>query len=130
MPTPSPQNRRNKYTYDSMNYHRRAIIPNKTLWHKDVSLEAEFGIFQKAESNSWYCSNGYLWSFGDDIEGKHVLGTNKERLACFQKPSNSADPWHGFPIKSRAAMPPSDVTDKWVNRIARSFYHKIVKERI
>lgn len=120
--------------YESLDYHRKHITgkKNKTLWRDEISRVEEFLLFRKSEARNWLCTNGNFWVVGEDADGKHLLGQGRERIACFPKRSNANEPWHGYPCRADAAVPPAQILSVWVNSgvITRSFKRRLQRELV
>lgn len=103
--------------YLSINYHRSAsgTKSEKALWN--IARPEECHVFCTAEFHSWQDWLGNHWAVA--ASGEPDYGTQRERLAYFPKPANSADTWHGYPVDSRRgsklrhAPPPDDLVRKW-----------------
>jgi hypothetical protein len=67
-------------------------------WRPEISLEAEFAIFDNADSRRVVDGRGWLYGILRDPDGDlQPLGTWDEQVAEFQLPSPPNDPWHGYP---------------------------------
>lgn len=103
-----------KTQYKSMEYHRKPIIPDKTLWHGGVSRLEESEIFEQAEDNAWSDVRGDHWWASKNLSRE--LGSEGELCAYFPKRSNPTDPAHGYPVSghrhAKRAVP-KDVARKW-----------------
>lgn len=121
--------------YLSLNYHRgRTRLKHpKSLW--DVSRKVECHTFCNAELEGWHDAEGNAWSVTEDENV--ALGTRGERVAFFDGPTNTTDPWHGYPVGGRRGLPvrrrPPDVLvkrwldDKWISYI---LYQRILSDRV
>lgn len=101
--------------YKSMLYHRRPIIPEKTLWHSTVSQLEESQLFEEAEDKVWLDNDGNHWWTSKDL-GREV-GSQGELCAFFPKRSNQTDPAHGYPVtghRHAKRAVPNDVARAWV----------------
>ncbi len=93
--------------YKSMEYHRRPIIADKTLWQSGVSRLEESQFFEEAEDNVWTDARGNHWWASKNLQ--RDLGSEGELCAFFPKRSNPGDPAHGYPVTghrhAKRAMP-------------------------
>jgi hypothetical protein len=112
--------------YISLDYHRGGAnrlkgttvsSSPKTTWRSTISRKREYSTFCLVDERSWYDGTGRGWGILD--MGRTILGSAGERLCTFPKPSNSPDPWHGYPISTRDGVrdhaPPDYLIDAWKN---------------
>ncbi len=97
--------------YISLNYHRFPLLPNKTLWSKDFSVDEEYTLFCTCRENNWQCASGIYWGVVD--KAKRVIGESGEKIS--QSPNNTApdSPWHSYPIDTARRRVPDEIVDHW-----------------
>lgn len=100
-------------TYKSLNYHRNAPKPGKSLWNSDFTRENEFDLFCMCDETNWRCTNGNYWG---TLNGKYILGTTEERFSFCPSNANPLVPWHGYPIRgsSRDYRVPDEIIEMWL----------------
>lgn len=81
--------------YKCMEYHRRPLLPDKTLW-SEVSRPEEAGLFEEAETAQWIDADGHHWWTAPDLDRE--IGSEGELCAFFPCRRNPADPAHGYPV--------------------------------
>ena len=89
--------------YLSVNYHRS---PSDTTYQKSIwkiPRHDECHFFCIGNISCWIDSGGNRWSISKDAGV--VMGTRGERVAFYQQPVNQTDPWHGFPVGGKRALP-------------------------
>lgn len=88
--------------YMSLNYHRSPSTTThpKSIWIIPPPEECHY--FCLAEMLHWYDDDDNCWSVSKDAAEK--FGSRGERLGFYQKPVNSQDPWHGFPVGSKRGL--------------------------
>jgi len=59
--------------------------------------QEEYVVFCDAEVNAWIDSRPQLWGL---LPGLPEIGTKRERIAKFPRPSNATDAWHGYPVSA------------------------------
>jgi hypothetical protein len=68
------------------------------MWLPEISLDAEFALFDEADRLQILDSRGWLYAVVRDMNGDLMsIGTWDEQVAEFQFPSPATDPWHGYP---------------------------------
>ena len=116
-------------------YAHRGSRPAKTQWLRAVTPFDEYQLFVVADTHGDRCPNGHYWTFGDR-EGRTVLGGGGERLGKHPRTTNTADPWHGYPVSPRTTgdqdAPSDDLVAEWLqgDRITRTFARRIRDRRI
>jgi hypothetical protein len=121
--------------YLSLNYHRS---PSGTTHLKSIWLierADECHTFCEAEIFKWSDSEGNYWSVSKDAQVE--LGTRGERVAYFDKPQNSGEPFHGYPVGGRRGLPsirkpPNDILGLWMEtgRISYVTYSRLMGGRL
>jgi hypothetical protein len=113
-------------------YHHRGSgsRQHKSIWAETISPSKECCLFYTAERENWQCSDQHYWGILDG--GKTPLGKGGERLSKFPCPSNTTDPWHGYPVFSGDDAPPDDFIEQWIARdvISKTTGRKIQKGRL
>ena len=117
-------------TYQALHYHRpSSAFPDKSKWA--ISQDEECHTFCVSTDRDWTDDAGSRWYV--DGSGEE-LGTARERVAKFPRPSNTRDPWHGYPVSGRtgsvATLPvPREILTTWDAQAAapRSLLAKLWK---
>src|SRR5689334_20035219 len=86
-----------RYLFTSK-HHGRPHSSDDAQWHSDLTLQAEFDIFELADTYAIYDEGGHLFGLwrAADLTYRE-LGARKEQVAIFPVPS-PGNPWHGFPL--------------------------------
>jgi hypothetical protein len=121
--------------YISLNYHRSpsGTTYKKSIW--DIPRPDECHFFCIGSILLWKDDGGNCWAIGKDAEV--VMGTLGERLAFFPRPTNQTDPWHGFPVGGRRALPvhrrpPDGLLRQWLESkwITKTTYDRLLGGRL
>jgi hypothetical protein len=121
--------------YLSRNDHRSATGTKnpKSIWQLD--RQSECHTFCEAELRQWSDKAGDYWAVAG--EGQENFGTRGERVAFFDAPVNSGDPWHGYPVGGKRGLPiqrrpPDDIIERWYNakRISYVTFSKLMGGRL
>lgn len=106
-------------TYQSLYYHRStSSSAGKSHWA--LISNDECHSFCIATDEGWTDNSGDRWyvtSSGAEV------GSRQERVATYPAPSNSTDPWHGFPVSTRygtvmSRRVPKEILDLWTEQNA------------
>ncbi len=85
--------------YLAVPYHNRNASPNPMKSRWCLAEDQQYEVFRIADEGNVFCQvNKAL--IGLLCDCTVILGINSERLSKFPCPTNSTDPWHGFPIRS------------------------------
>lgn len=102
-----------KLYYKCKSDHRKSArkSPHKTRW---ILTEAqEYEVFRYADEVLNIGHSGDMFGFySETYNHLEPLGENEERIAKFLQPSNSNDPWHGYPTDEYEFK--DNVLVKWV----------------
>jgi hypothetical protein len=120
----------------SLHYHRSPSGTHKgkkALWA--IARDDECHTFCEAEIGKWSDAQGNYWAVS--VDARVVLGRNDERLAFFDEPVNTPDPWHGYPVSGRRGSParrrpPDELVACWLEqgRISHVAYERIITGRL
>lgn len=119
--------------YIALNAHRGSR-PDKSRWLPLIRPVQEYKIFCIADSNDWRCSRGHYWGIASG--GSTVLGFHGERLSKFPRNTNTASPWHGYPVSPRVGgdrdSPEDILVEKWIEdgTVAKSFGRRVQRRKI
>jgi hypothetical protein len=121
--------------YLSLNVHqaRSGTKHPKSIWNRSRADECH--VFCEAENRNWTDKRtGNRWAINN--KGEEPLGTRRERLGFFYKPSYASGPWHGFPVGGMNGLkhygrPPDEVVKEWLDDgiINYSTYSRITRGR-
>lgn len=119
--------------YQSLHYHRtRASRQDKSHWN--LSAGDECHSFCESTDHGWTDSTGSRWYV--DANGKEI-GTSHERVATFPAPSNTTDPWHGYPVSGRRGADmsrpvPAEILEIWSTQgtVKRELLAKLWKRTV
>lgn len=103
--------------YLSRKDHQPFSTDRRNKWAPSCPPPDEREVFCDAETEGWRDTRPQLWGIKQDLQ---VLGLEDRRLAKFPDPSNTSDPWHGYPVSALDPKreiehrPDSELVDRWV----------------
>lgn len=100
------------------NTHHRNKRPDKTQWHKTISLQQEKEIWQFGHTQKWRRKNSVFSVYPDDTNNLRFLDDKKE-LNYARFTGDQQEDWHGWPAnpkRQRLDLPTSEIFDIWVTK--------------
>lgn len=93
--------------------HRDPRHPDKSTWLQTIGEQDESEFYEASEDALWSADGIHWWTSKDSAL---ELGTKRQKLAYFPKPTNRTDPAHGYPVttyRNKDYTVPESIIQKW-----------------